>query len=107
MLWVWVFVGIALAGLVMLVAYGVWLAHKLSDVMSEVGVLMARTGELAVLLGQIELSQSGMSDVATDGVPPLPTPGSPTPATYDDKGVTLVAPEERDHDSAYRRARRT
>ncbi|MCW2809579.1 MAG: hypothetical protein JWP61_37 [Friedmanniella sp.] len=62
MLWVWVFVGIAFVGLVMLVGYGVWLAHKLSDVTGEVGVLLDRTGELADLLGQIELPQAGVPD---------------------------------------------
>jgi hypothetical protein len=42
--WVFVFGGIALAGLVMLIAYAVWLAHKASDVMSELGVLADRGG---------------------------------------------------------------
>lgn len=53
--WVLVFGGIALVGLVVLVAYGVWLAHKASDVMSEVGVLADRTDQLAELLAQIQM----------------------------------------------------
>ncbi len=53
MLWVLVFGGIALAGLVMLIAYAVWLTHKFSDVMSEVGVLADRVGQLGDLAGQI------------------------------------------------------
>ena len=39
MIWVMVFGGIAVAGLVMVICYAVWLAHKASDVMSEVVVL--------------------------------------------------------------------
>lgn len=54
MIWVFVFGGIALAGIVMLIAYGVWLAHKTADVMSEVRVLGDRTGQLFELLGQIQ-----------------------------------------------------
>ena len=62
MVWVFVFGGIALAGLVMLIAYAVWLAHKAADVMSEVRVLAERADQLAGLLGQIqvpELSSAG------------------------------------------------
>ena len=51
--WVFVFGGIALVGLIMLVAYGVWLAHKAADVMSEVVVLTDLSDQLADLLGQI------------------------------------------------------
>ncbi len=54
MVWVFVFGGIALVGLIMLVAYGVWLAHKAADVMSEVQVLADRADQLADLLGQIQ-----------------------------------------------------
>jgi hypothetical protein len=53
--WVFVFGGIALAGLVMLIAYAVWLAHKAADVMSEVQVLAGRGDQLAGLLGQIQV----------------------------------------------------
>ena len=56
-MWVLIFGGIALAGLVMLIAYGVWLAHKASDVMSEVGVLADRAGELMDVLAQIEIPE--------------------------------------------------
>ena len=54
MIWVAVFGGIALVGLVMLISYGVWLAHKAADVMSEVAVLADRAEELADLLSQIQ-----------------------------------------------------
>lgn len=57
--WVFAFGGIALVGLIMLVAYGVWLAHKAADVMSEVGVLTDRAGQLADLLGQIQSPDPG------------------------------------------------
>jgi hypothetical protein len=73
--WVWVFVfgGIALAGLVMLICYAVWLAHKTADVMSELTVLGARTGKILDLLGQIEVPQ------------PVGTRGSP--GLRDDAGI--------------------
>ena len=54
MLWVIMFAAIAVAGLVLLVCYGVWLAHKTADVLSEVTVLAERGGQLAELLGQIQ-----------------------------------------------------
>jgi len=54
MLWVIVFAAIAVAGLVLVVSYGVWLAHKTSDVLSEVSVLAERAGQLAELLAQIQ-----------------------------------------------------
>jgi hypothetical protein len=57
-IWVAVFVGIALAGLVMIIAYGVWLAHKAADVMSEVAVLADRADQLADLVAQIRPPQS-------------------------------------------------
>ena len=56
MLWVVVFVGIAVAGLVMVGCYAVWLAHKTSDVLSELGVLADQAGRLAELAGEITMS---------------------------------------------------
>lgn len=55
MIWVFVFGGIALAGLVMLVAYAVWLAHKASDVFAELRVLGARSGQIAEVVSQIKM----------------------------------------------------
>ncbi len=55
MLWVIVFVAVAVAGLVMVVCYAFWLAHKTADVLSEVTVLADRGSQLAELLGQIEM----------------------------------------------------
>ena len=57
MVWVLVFGGIALAGLVMLVCYAVWLIHKASDVMSEVRVLLSRGDRLAAIVGQVGVPQ--------------------------------------------------
>jgi hypothetical protein len=65
-LWVFVFGGIALAGLVMLVCYAVWLAHKTADVMSELKVLADRTGRIADLLGAIDVAQLGAVTAAGD-----------------------------------------
>ena len=53
MLWVVVFGVLALAGLVTLVCYAVWLAHKTADVLSEVAVLGDQAAQLADLVGQI------------------------------------------------------
>ncbi|MFP5283519.1 MAG: hypothetical protein ACLGIF_08730 [Actinomycetes bacterium] len=64
MLWVLLFGGIALVGLAMVVAYGVWLAHKAADVMSEVRVLADRAGQLAELAGQIEVPEFGGAEPA-------------------------------------------
>ncbi len=55
MVWVFVFGGIALAGLIMLVCYGVWLAHKASDLYSELEMLGTRASELAALVEGIEM----------------------------------------------------
>jgi hypothetical protein len=52
--WVLVFGGIAVVGLIMLISYVVWLAHKAADVMSEVAVLADRADQLAGLLSQIQ-----------------------------------------------------
>ena len=57
MMWVMIFGGIAVAGLIMVISYVIWLAHKASDVMSEVGVLGDRAGQLMELLSQIEVPE--------------------------------------------------
>lgn len=64
MLWVLVFGGIAVVGLVVLVSYGIWLAHKTADVLSEVTVVMERLGAFGDLAAQIELP-TGAAIVAT------------------------------------------
>jgi hypothetical protein len=53
MIWVLVFAGIALGGLIMVISYGVWLWHKASDLFSELEMLGRRGEELADLLGRI------------------------------------------------------
>ena len=57
MIWVVICAGIAVAGLIMVVSYAIWLAHKASDVMSEVGVLGDRAGQLMELVSQIDLPE--------------------------------------------------
>ena len=57
MIWVIVFVGIGLAGLIMLISYAIWLAHKASDLFSEIDMMAVRAGELADLLGQIRVPE--------------------------------------------------
>jgi len=52
-LWVVVFLVIALAGLAMLIGYAVWLAHKPADLLGELGVLADQAGELGDLLAEI------------------------------------------------------
>lgn len=55
MMWVLIFAGIALAGLITVVAYAVWLAHKASDLFSELKMLGKRAEELADLVSQVQL----------------------------------------------------
>jgi hypothetical protein len=58
MIWVIVFVGIGLAGVLMLISYAVWLAHKASDLFSELDMLAVRAGEFADLVAQIQVPES-------------------------------------------------
>lgn len=55
MIWVYIFGGIALAGVVSVVSYAVWLAHKVSDLFSEVRMLGQRAEEAGELLNRIQL----------------------------------------------------
>lgn len=66
MIWVIVFGGIALAGLVMLISYAVWLAHKAADVWSEVDMLAQRADQLAQLLAQIEVPDRAFRSYGPD-----------------------------------------
>lgn len=66
MIWVIVFGGIALAGLVMLISYAVWLAHKAADVWSEVDMLAVRANQLAQLLAQIEVRERAVMSYWAD-----------------------------------------
>lgn len=71
MVWVWVFLGIAVAGLGMLVGYAGWLAHLTADLLSEVAVLGRRAGELLDLLGRV-----GAVDEPVPVLQDEPTPGA-------------------------------
>jgi hypothetical protein len=57
MIWVIVFGAIGLAGAIMLISYSVWLAHKTSDLFSELDMLAVRAGELADLVSQIKVPE--------------------------------------------------
>ena len=58
MIWVLIFGGVALLGMVTAVSYAVWLAHKTSDLYSEVRMLGKRAEEASELLGRIALPSS-------------------------------------------------
>ena len=77
MLWVLVFALIALAGLVMLVCYAVWLVHKTADLLSEVQVLGEQAGELADLLGGLGSTPSAATSAPVGGTL-LSSPGRRT-----------------------------
>lgn len=55
MVWVWLFGGIALLCLVLIVAYVVWLAHKAADVFSELQMCGNQLEQLMELLTQLDL----------------------------------------------------
>ena len=55
MMWVWIFLGIALAGVITVGSYAVWLAHKASDLFSELQMLGKRAEELADLVSQVQI----------------------------------------------------
>lgn len=61
MIWVGIFLFIALAGAVMTVSYAIWLWHKTSDLLSELGMLGTRAEELAALLSQLRLPEAPSS----------------------------------------------
>ena len=67
MFWVLIFGSIALAGVGMLVGYGIWLAHKTADVMSELNVLGERVAELGDLVAQVGMAPAEASDSAGTG----------------------------------------
>ena len=54
MIWVLVFGLIALAGLITLISYAVWLWHKASDLFSELEMLATRLEEFGALLEQLQ-----------------------------------------------------
>lgn len=65
-MWVWIFGGIAVFGLVMVISYGIWLWHKLQDLWSEIEMLGRRGEELSALLEQIELPDASRTPRAED-----------------------------------------
>lgn len=63
MLWVLLFTAIAVGGLVMVICYAVWLAHKVSDLYSEVAVLAHQAADLAELAAQVGAPQQRQGGV--------------------------------------------
>lgn len=73
MSWGWVMAIIAVAMLLMLVSYAIWLWHKASDVSAEVAALGRRAGQVAEVVGSLNLS-------------PLDQASQPGPRSYDWSG---------------------
>ncbi|MBN9104034.1 MAG: hypothetical protein J0I14_03440 [Propionibacteriaceae bacterium] len=61
MIWVLIFGLIALAGLITLISYAVWLWHKASDLFSELEMLGKRLEELGDLLAQLQPTEFSSS----------------------------------------------
>ena len=66
--WPWIFIGIAVGGLVMLVCFVVWLAHKASDLFAELRVLGERAGQGAELLSRIQIPDNGDPALSGDWI---------------------------------------
>lgn len=77
MIWVIVFAAIGVAGLLMLIGYAIWLAHKTSDLFAEMKVLGKRGGEFARIAGQIRMpdqaSEAAAGVTTTSMMRPAPT----------------------------------
>ena len=52
-MWVWVYLAIAVAGLIMVACFAVWLWRKAMALLAEAGVLLDRADQLAGILEQI------------------------------------------------------
>ena len=78
MVWVFVFAGIALAGLVLLACYALWMAHKLSDLVSEFAMVGQRVEELQDLVGQLQIAPEPPSTRASSGSVDSDRPGALT-----------------------------
>lgn len=52
-MWVWIYLAIALAGLVMVGCFAVWLWRKAIALLNEAGVLLDRADQLAALAAEI------------------------------------------------------
>lgn len=91
MLWVVGVAVLALAGLAVLVAYGVWLAHKTADLLAEARVLAERGGRVAAALGEVRVPdpQPALSTLEALDQPPRRTmarsAGPPVAAPHADE----------------------
>ncbi|MGL5405698.1 MAG: hypothetical protein ACRDAX_02745 [Propionibacteriaceae bacterium] len=52
---IWIFCVIALAGLVMLVFYAIWMCHKAADLTSELSMMAKNLQQISELASQIKL----------------------------------------------------
>jgi len=55
--WALVFIGIVVVGTIAMIAIGVWLVHRVTDLWSEVKMLGKHAGELAQVISQIEFDR--------------------------------------------------
>ncbi len=97
MLWVLLFVVIAVGGLLVLgrLALGVW--RRAQGLLREVEVVAGRAGELADLLAQVEVgvrtaTAQTAGDVGSEVLDDAAWPG--TVETYDDRGATAPGKKE-------------
>ena len=81
MVWVIVFLAIAVVGLGVVVSYGVWLAHKSADVLAEVAVLGQRGGQLLELLDEIRVPDFSTRGGAVDSSRTVESTVSPISGT--------------------------
>jgi hypothetical protein len=81
-IWVLIFVAIALGGVVMVFCYAVWLAHKTSDVLSELAVLADRAGQFGELVAEVGVPAPRYSADHGDG----PNPRRRVPRRTQDVG---------------------
>jgi len=66
-MWVWIYLAIAVAGLVMVGCFAVWLWRKALALLSEAGVLLDRADQLAALLAEIGQPEPAETDGAELG----------------------------------------
>lgn len=97
MLWVLLFVAIAVGGLLVLGRLLLMLWRKARRLLEEVDVMAVRAGQLADLLAQVEVAAvPGPSATRSGhGSEPAGEPGRPgTVETYDDGGATAPGKKE-------------
>jgi len=97
MLWVLLFVGIALGGLAVLAWVGLRLWRSARGLLEELDVMAGRAGELADLLARVEVATPGtetrtVSDLGSEVPSDDAWPG--TVESYDDRGADAPGKKE-------------